>query len=343
MTRRRPSFNTLVAGCIALAYAHPPLGRKGGPLRPEWTVKYAVVALIFLLSGLALRAKQLRAAALNVRAHAVTQAFSFVAVPAATSAACAAVAWAAPSLLAEELRTGLLAVACLPPPVSSAVILARASGANEAVAIFNSTLGSLAGVFVSPLLLLAAVGAGEGAGGVPVGTVLAKMGGTVLLPLVLGQALQARLGARRVAVWAARYRFSDVSSGALLLIIYCVFCDTFGREADLGVAARDVAACALFVLVVHLALLAAATAAAGAAGLPRGDVVAVGFAATHKSLTLGLPLMQIVFEGDARLVLLTLPLLLQHPAQIVAGGSMAGEFKRWIAAAGSGGEAVEMV
>ena len=41
----------------------------------------------------------------------------------------------------------------MPPPVSSAVILTKAVGGNEAAAVFNSILGSFLGVFVTPLTL----------------------------------------------------------------------------------------------------------------------------------------------------------------------------------------------
>ena len=48
----------------------------------------------------------------------------------------------------------LQVVGCMPPPVSSAVIIAKAIGGNEAAAIFNSALGSFLGITVTPLLLL---------------------------------------------------------------------------------------------------------------------------------------------------------------------------------------------
>ena len=40
------------------------------------------------------------------------------------------------------LLSGLTVVSCMPPPVSSAVILTKAVGGNEAAAIFNSAFGS---------------------------------------------------------------------------------------------------------------------------------------------------------------------------------------------------------
>lgn len=48
----------------------------------------------------------------------------------------------------------LVTLSCMPPPVSSAVILTKSVGGNEAAAIFNSALGSILGVFVTPALLL---------------------------------------------------------------------------------------------------------------------------------------------------------------------------------------------
>ena len=45
----------------------------------------------------------------------------------------------------------------MPPPVSSAVILTKAVGGNEAAAIFNSAFGSILGVVVTPAMLMALV------------------------------------------------------------------------------------------------------------------------------------------------------------------------------------------
>lgn len=42
----------------------------------------------------------------------------------------------------------------MPPPVSSAVILTKAVGGNEAAAVFNSALGSFLGILITPITLL---------------------------------------------------------------------------------------------------------------------------------------------------------------------------------------------
>lgn len=51
-------------------------------------------------------------------------------------------------------RFSLITVACMPPPVSSAVILTRAANGNETAAIFNSVLGSFLGILLTPISLL---------------------------------------------------------------------------------------------------------------------------------------------------------------------------------------------
>lgn len=48
----------------------------------------------------------------------------------------------------------LATVSCMPPPVSSAVILTKAVGGSEASAIFISVVGSFLGIFVTPTILL---------------------------------------------------------------------------------------------------------------------------------------------------------------------------------------------
>ena len=66
---------------------------------------------------------------------------------------CVCTALSAPRQRALRLQV----MACMPPPVSSAVILTRAVGGNEAGAIFNSAFGSFLGIFITPLLLLTLV------------------------------------------------------------------------------------------------------------------------------------------------------------------------------------------
>ena len=139
-----------------------------------------------------------------------------------------------------------MAVACLPPPVSSAVILTKTVGGNEAGAIFNSAFGSLLGVIITPIELIFFVDSGTsptdggGAGALEMGTgaaggdssdtvalllnVFKDLSMTVLVPIVVGQMLRPRFGEM---VDKQKGRLSVISSLTLLLVIYTTFCNTF--------------------------------------------------------------------------------------------------------------------
>ncbi|XP_052449178.1 sodium/bile acid cotransporter 7-like [Carassius gibelio] len=65
-------------------------------------------------------------------------------------------------------------------------------------------------------------------------------------------------------------------------------------------------------------------------GFTAADSVAIMFCATHKSLTLGIPMLKIVFEGYEHLSLISVPLLIYHPAQILLGSVLLPSIKTWM-------------
>ncbi|XP_031753856.1 sodium/bile acid cotransporter 7 isoform X2 [Xenopus tropicalis] len=124
---------------IAAAKLEPTIGGKGGPLKPEITITYIAVSAIFFNSGLSLKTEELTNALMHVKLHLFVQLFTLVFFPTAI--------WVFLQVLSltpinEWLLKGLQTVSCMPPPVSSAVILTKAVGGNEAAAIFNSAFGS---------------------------------------------------------------------------------------------------------------------------------------------------------------------------------------------------------
>lgn len=125
---------------ILLAKLSPSFGVKEGPLNPEITVKYLAVSIIFFNSGLSLKTNELRDVFFHVKLHALIQTFSLIGIPIMMTAIVSTLQWT--TTLNPYLCDGLLVLACMPPPVSSAVILTKAVGGNEAAAIFNSTFGN---------------------------------------------------------------------------------------------------------------------------------------------------------------------------------------------------------
>ncbi|XP_035755088.1 sodium/bile acid cotransporter 7-like [Egretta garzetta] len=127
-------------GCV-------PLGRRAakqedefslGPLKPEITITYIAVSAIFFNSGLSLKTEELTSALMHVKLHLFVQIFTLVFFPTAI--------WLFLQLLSitpinEWLLKGLQTVGCMPPPVSSAVILTKAVGGNENMIVSTQLFG----------------------------------------------------------------------------------------------------------------------------------------------------------------------------------------------------------
>ncbi|XP_055406376.1 sodium/bile acid cotransporter 7 isoform X7 [Bubalus kerabau] len=207
---RKEWFMIGIVLAIAGAKLEPSIGVNGGPLKPEITVSYIAVATIFFNSGLSLNTEELTSALVHIKLHLFIQIFTLAFFPAAV--------WLFLQLLSitpinEWLLKGLQTVGCMPPPVSSAVILTKAVGGNEAAAIFNSAFGSF---------LLGS------SSSVPFTSIFSQLFMTVVVPLILGQIVR-----RYIRDWLERKQppFGAVSSSVLLMIIYTTFCDTFSNPS----------------------------------------------------------------------------------------------------------------
>ncbi|XP_029416672.1 sodium/bile acid cotransporter 7 isoform X5 [Nannospalax galili] len=125
---RKEWFMIGIVLAIGAAKLEPSVGVNGGPLKPEVTVSYIAVATIFFNSGLSLKTEELTSALVHLKLHLFIQVFTLAFFPATI--------WLFLQLLSvtsinEWLLKGLQTVGCMPPPVSSAVILTKAVGGNE--------------------------------------------------------------------------------------------------------------------------------------------------------------------------------------------------------------------
>eukprot|EP00794_Sanderia_malayensis_P011973 gene11973-13210_t len=307
---------------ILLAKLAPWIGKKGGLLYPEITVKYIAVSVIFFNGGVSLKTEDLKAALLNVKVHVFIQCFTFCFIP---TFMYVIVSMMLKTSINEWLLKGILIVGCMPPPVSSAVIITKAIGGNEAAAIFNSAFGSFLGIFVTPLLLFMVVGVSSD---VPVMKIVSTLSVTVVFPLIIGQVVR-----RYIKEWMQRTQppFGTIGSCMLLLIIYTTFCDTF--NSDMGtLAASEIFIIGILIIAIQIffiSLIYLVSSSNKLSYTPQ-DVVALLFCATHKSLTLGMPMLKIIYAGDEHLPLITIPLLLYHPTQILLGGFLVPVVKNWL-------------
>uniref|UniRef100_A0A8C7AMZ5 Sodium/bile acid cotransporter n=2 Tax=Mustelinae TaxID=169418 RepID=A0A8C7AMZ5_NEOVI len=319
---RKEWFMIGIVLAIAGAKLEPSIGVNGGPLKPEITVSYIAVATIFFNSGLSLKTEELTSALVHIKLHLFIQIFTLAFFPATI--------WLFLQLLSitpinEWLLKGLQTVGCMPPPVSSAVILTKAVGGNEAAAIFNSAFGSFLGIVITPLLLLLFLGSSSS---VPFTSIFSQLFMTVVVPLIIGQIVR-----RYIKDWLERKKppFGAISSSVLLMIIYTTFCDTFSNpNIDLDKFSLILILFIIFSIQLSFMLLTFLFSTRNNSGFTPADTVAIIFCSTHKSLTLGIPMLKIVFAGHEHLSLISVPLLIYHPVQILLGSVLVPTIKSWM-------------
>jgi len=306
---------------ILLAWADPTIGMKGGLLHPEITIKYIAVSFIFFNSGLSLKTEELKRAVMQVRVHAFVQTFTFVFVPIFIYFLTRILS--SMTSLDTYLIGGITVVSCMPPPVSSAVILTKSAGGNDAAAIFNSAFGSFMGIVFTPMLLLALMG---NSATVPIISIFTQLATTVVVPLVIGQLLR-----RHVKTWLEEKKppFGQIGSFMLLLIIYSAFCDTF-MSPHLNIDGSSLLSIAVLIVAIQLTLITIIFKTTQKLGYAPEDIVCMIYSASHKSLTLGIPMLKIIYSGSDFLSQLSIPLLCYHPTQILLGGLLVPKVNAWM-------------
>jgi sodium/bile acid cotransporter 7 len=312
---------TLLA-LIFLAYQWPQIGMANGLLPLETVTTYGV-GFIFFFYGLKLSPESLRSGLRAWRLHLVVQGTTFLLFPLLVLLAWHL--WGSPGQ--QALWLGTFYLAALPSTVSSSVVMVSIAGGNLPAAIFNASVSSLLGVFLTPLwmgLLLQSQ-----SGNFDFWSVLGKLVLQVLVPTLLGLALHARLGG-----FASRYRkqLKYFDQAIILLIVYAAFCDSFARHLFRDLSVWDL--CLLggllslfFFLVFGLVYLLSR-----ALGFSREDKITALFCGSKKSLVQGTVMSKVLFPDASTVGLVLLPLMLYHALQLIYASMLAQGMARRAAA-----------
>ena len=299
-----------------LAWAFPTPGAAGGWLHPELLTK-AGVALIFFLHGVALSFAALKAGTLRWPLHLLVQSSTFLLFPALGLLLNAALGEA----ISPDLKLGLFFLCALPSTVSSSVAMTAAAHGNVAGAVFNATLSSLLGVFLTPLWIAFVLKSGGTSQ--PLGPVILDLVRWLVLPLAVGQACRPWLGA-----WAQRNkpRINLVDRATILLLVYTSFCDSFKEGIWSGHGSGQIWLVAGIAGVLFALVMVVMARTAKALKFSREDRIAAMFCGSKKTLASGVPMAKLIFGAHPGLGLILLPIMIYHPLQLVVCGVLA---QRW--------------
>lgn len=314
-------FLALVLLSILLAYAYPPLG--GRYLAPHITATWIAVFLIFLLSGISLKSEELSKAFQRLKFNAFVQIFNFFVVSSLTFGFSRLMIHA--GAIDKSLADGMVISTSVSITVNMVIVLTKSSGGDEAAAIFNAAFGNIVGVFLSPALVLMYLNINiDGNGTADLGQVFYKLSLRMILPIAIGQIIHKFYSPAVNFVKENKRHFKHLQEYCLVFIVYTTFCRQFLKKESDETPVGDI-----FIMIAFVFLLLITSMVLAWYGLkllfpndPRLRVMGL-FGCTHKSVAVGIPLINAIYEKSPLVGYYTLPLLIWHPMQLVIGSFLA--------------------
>jgi len=210
------NFFFLLISVVFLAWLFPSYGTVNGPLPLSAITKYGV-AIIFFFYGLGLSPEKLKAGLTNWKLHIIIQATTFILFPLFVLSF---------SFLLNDpeyklMWLGTFYLAALPSTVSSSVVMVSIAGGNLSAAIFNASISSIIGIFVTPLWMSFFID--EMGSVAELSDIILNLCIQILLPVIAGILLHSFWG-KFVEHHKKKLRFFDQS--IILLIVYTAFCES---------------------------------------------------------------------------------------------------------------------
>jgi len=306
-------FLLALFGLIGLAYLFPNLGGETGPL-PLGTISSYGVSAIFFFYGLRLSSEKLKAGLHNWHLHVIIQGTTFLIFPGLVLAAQAI-------LGAESQQTvwlGIFYLAALPSTVSSSVVMVSIAGGNLPAAIFNASISSLLGVFLTPVWMGWYLQASTNA--FNFWPVIGKLTVQVLLPVVTGILLHGRFGG-----FAERYRqkLRLFDQTIILIIVFNSFCESFAQNLFSGLSTTHLVLLSLGMAGLFLFVMGLVYLVGRLLKLNRENQITALFCSSKKSLVHGTVMSKVLFPDAAVAGLVLLPIMVYHALQLIMASIIA--------------------
>jgi sodium/bile acid cotransporter 7 len=319
---KRMSKDWFLAGMISavvLATLFPQVGMTGGTIHADQLADWGIFS-VFLLHGLGLSTERMWAGMSRWKLHLSVQLMTFVMFP---------LLWLGINalfgkMLAPALLLGFYYLCALPSTISSSVAMTGIAKGNVPGAIFNATLSSLLGVFLTPLLISFVTGS-SGDTGISLGQAILKISMLLLLPFLIGQALRPMMGK-----WFDKHKktINPFDKCVILLLVYSSFCDSVksGLWTDYGMG--TLGAAFVGAAVILTVVLFCTTRIAIWMGFDMEDRITAVMCGSKKTLASGVPMAKMLFGTHPGLGLIVLPIMFYHQLQLFACSILAERYAR---------------
>lgn len=245
---------------IIIARFAPNFARQGGLIRGEYSIGYGAVAVIFLQSGLSMKAKDLMKNMGHWRVHLTVLTISFLVTSSIMFGLASAIKSANDGHIDDWVLVGLLVTATCPTTVSSNVVMTTQANGNTLLCLCEVFIGNMLGAFISPALVQLytsneAWKFGNPASGSSVQDlyrdVMKQLGLSVFVPTFVGQVVQ-YLRPKETKWFLTTFKFNKVSSFCLLLIMFSSFSTAFYEKAFTSVPKASIIFLVFFNIGIYL-------------------------------------------------------------------------------------------
>ena len=217
------------------------------------------------------------------------------------------------NLLPISLTKGLVICSCLPQSICSATVLTKSANGSPSAAMINAVFSNLAGIVLSPMLILLYLGVSAH---VDEKTIVPMLLLKVALPFAAGQLVHYLLSG--VVISAYDHPLKVVQEGAMVFIIFATFSQLFAKGT--GTTLLDVALMVVFQSIIMMVTMLWCWLTLKMLFPNEAKFHATGlFLSVSKTMPLGIPLINALYKDHPHLALYTLPLLVWYPLTIVMG------------------------
>lgn len=265
-----------------------------------------VIALLFYLYGARLSTQEALNGLKNWRLHLTILAFTFVLYPILGLALRPLTLF-----ISHDMYLGILYLTLVPSTVQSSVAFTSVAKGNIAGAIVSASASNLVGVIMTPLLVMALMGAGNG---ISIdSSVFVEISLLLLAPFILGQ-----LTRKWVKDFAASKGTKIVDRGSITMVVYAAFSKGVVDGIWSSISIWEIVFLVVLSILMVAFMLWLTRILGSKLGFPRADVIAIEFCGSKKSLATGLPMASVIFaSGSTSLGLLILPLMIYHQVQLM--------------------------
>ncbi len=311
-------FVLALVGVIVLAKFLPGPGAAEGRFSLQNIADYGV-SVIFFFYGLKLSPAELKSGLVNWRLHSVVQSATFILFPLLLLLLMKLFGHKGNELL----WIGTFYLAALPSTVSSSVVMVSMARGNVPAAIFNASVSSLAGVFITPLWMSLILISGTES--YDLSSVFIKLSLQVLLPVTLGLLLHKSYG--KFALRNARpLKLFDQT--IILLIVYTSFCESFANNMFEGQSTAGIVSLGVAMVVLFFVIYTVIIFISRLLKFSIEDEITALFSGSKKSLVHGTVMSKVLFPGISGVGIILLPLMMYHTLQLIIVSILAQRFSK---------------